>query len=263
MEQHGGAPPRPAKPGRVERLERGARPGRPARPATHNLVTLATPRPASERHLNTYVDAPPRPPPPPHPHQHQHPHHQHLHLQLQQQQQQPPPDKHRLLPPQPPQQRLPQQPPVTVQPGAKRPPCSSARLDSILCERCGCCRCAQCAHPRPLPSKWLCSSCLCSAETAIDYTSCMCCAKALFYHCCNGDGGESATCADEPCSCAGGRRGARWSCLVALSFVLPCLLCYWPLKGAAYLCAGAYARVAHPGCRCAPHNLAPAPAQPY
>ncbi|KAG5327567.1 SPY protein, partial [Pseudoatta argentina] len=135
---------------------------------------------------------------------------------------------------------------------------------SIICDFCGRCRCESCREPPPLPSKWLCdNTCLCSAETVLDYASCLCCVKGLFYHCVDsGSGGgvdssmngEAATsCADEPCSCTGNRVASRWACLGALSLVMPCLLCYWPLRGCVTLCEACYARHAAQGCRCNPN----------
>ncbi|XP_012265097.2 protein sprouty homolog 2 [Athalia rosae] len=130
---------------------------------------------------------------------------------------------------------------------------------SIMCEYCGRCRCESCREPPPLPSRWLCdNACFCSAETALDYASCLCCVKGLFYHCADGgsgvdtEGEGAGSCADEPCSCTGSRRLARWTCLGALALALPCLLCYWPLKGCVALCEACYARHASHGCRCDP-----------
>ncbi|KDR14625.1 Protein sprouty [Zootermopsis nevadensis] len=107
---------------------------------------------------------------------------------------------------------------------------------SIVCPECERCRCNSCRNPRPLPSRWLCNNaCFCSAETSLDYASCLCCVKGFFYHCSkdyeldHDDG--SASCADDPCSCGPRRCLARWGCLAAVSLVLPCLWCYWPLKG--------------------------------
>lgn len=146
---------------------------------------------------------------------------------------------------------------------------------SIMCERCGRCRCESCREPPPLPSRWLCdNACFCSAETALDYASCLCCVKGLFYHCTDGqqqqpgpgsgsgpgsslDSEPGASCADEPCSCAGPRRLARWTCLSALALVLPCLLCYWPLRACVALCEACYAKHATQGCRCEPQQLTP------
>lgn len=135
---------------------------------------------------------------------------------------------------------------------------------SIICDFCGRCRCESCREPPPLPSKWLCdNTCLCSAETVLDYASCLCCVKGLFYHCVDGgsgggvassmDGEAATSCADEPCSCTGNRTASRWACLGALALVMPCLLCYWPLRGCVTLCEACYARHAAQGCRCNPN----------
>ncbi|XP_055378552.1 protein sprouty [Condylostylus longicornis] len=130
-------------------------------------------------------------------------------------------------------------------------------LNSITCPQCKKCRCEQCQSPRQLPSKWVCNkTCLCSAETVIDYASCLCCVKALFYHCskdhemeCD-DGTDSISCADDPCSCLPHKRATRWGWLGAISLVLPCLWCYWPMRGCIAICAKCYARHSRHGCRC-------------
>lgn len=131
---------------------------------------------------------------------------------------------------------------------------------SIMCDYCGKCRCESCREPPPLPSRWLCNnSCFCSAETALDYASCLCCVKGLFYHCGDANGNSDSeaggSCADEPCSCVGSRKAARWTCLAALTMVLPCLLCYWPLKGCVKICEACYARHAAQGCKCDPTTV--------
>ncbi|XP_076385495.1 sprouty signaling antagonist, partial [Megachile rotundata] len=133
---------------------------------------------------------------------------------------------------------------------------------SIMCNFCGRCRCESCREPPPLPSKWLCDNkCFCSADTILDYASCLCCVKGLFYHCTDGssangiDGEAAGSCADEPCSCTGNKRASRWACLGALTLVMPCLLCYWPFKGCVALCELCYARHAAQGCRCNPNTL--------
>lgn len=126
---------------------------------------------------------------------------------------------------------------------------------NITCPQCKRCRCEQCQRPRQLPSRWVCdNTCLCSAETIIDYTSCLCCVKALFYHCskdheieCEGD---SISCADDPCSCLPHKRTQRWAWLSALSLALPCLWFYWPMRGCVAICAKCYARHSRHGCRC-------------
>lgn len=127
---------------------------------------------------------------------------------------------------------------------------------SITCPQCEKCRCEGCQKPRQLPSRWLCGkSCLCSAESVLDYATCLCCVKALFYHCSkdheiDNENGNSISCADDPCSCLPHRRTTRWGCLGALSICLPCLACYWPMRGAISLCAACYASHSRKGCRC-------------
>ncbi|XP_047546008.1 protein sprouty [Vanessa tameamea] len=208
MDEYGGpaAPPRPPKPAaRVHRAGAAGGGGAGAGGARQPAVSLLRPRPEAERERNAYVEAP------------------------------------RRAPPAPPHRHAASQPlkPVTAQPAAdkRRTPLAT---DSIVCETCGRCRCEQCARPRPLPSRWLCGSCLCSAEACVDYASCMCCAKALFYHC--GSGEEEAS---EPCAC-----GPRLACVAALAVPLPCLWLYWPLRGCAAAGATAYARCRRAGCRC-------------
>lgn len=207
MDDYGGpaAPPRPPKPAARVHRPTGAR---------QPTVSLLRPRPETERERNAYVEAPRR-----------------AHAV--------PPSGHAAAQP---------LKPVTTQPAAaadKRRAGALPANDSIVCETCGRCRCEQCARPRPLPSRWLCGSCLCSAEACVDYASCMCCVKALFYHC--GSGEEEAA---EPCLCGGARPGARLACVAALALPLPCLFLYWPLRGLAAAGAALYARCRRSGCRC-------------
>lgn len=55
---------------------------------------------------------------------------------------------------------------------------SSPGTESIICVRCGRCRCAACGTPKALPAVWLCDNCcLCSAESVLDTVSCMCCVR--------------------------------------------------------------------------------------
>lgn len=129
-------------------------------------------------------------------------------------------------------------------------------LNPITCPRCDRCRCEQCQSPRPLPQTWVCNkTCLCSAESIIDYASCLCCAKALFYHCARDndmdcDDSSGTPCVDNPCSCGPYKRTQRWGWLSALSLVLPCLWCYWPMRGCVALCEKCYGKFARRGCRC-------------
>lgn len=132
---------------------------------------------------------------------------------------------------------------------------ASDRLNSITCPQCNRCRCEECQRPRQLPYKWICNdNFLCSAETIIDYASCLCCVKGLYYHCAKDHeldcDSETIRCAEDPCSCAPYKRASRWGCLTALSLLLPCLLCYWPMRGCVSLCAKCYAKHSRHGCRC-------------
>ncbi|NXO01849.1 SPY4 protein, partial [Rhinopomastus cyanomelas] len=119
----------------------------------------------------------------------------------------------------------------------------------LLCEACGKCKCKECGLPRALPSCWVCNQgCLCSAQSLVNYSTCMCLVKGVFYHCADED--DEGTCADHPCSCSQANRCARWSFMGALSLVLPCLLCYLPATGCVKLCQRCYDRASRPGCRC-------------
>lgn len=127
--------------------------------------------------------------------------------------------------------------------------------NSIICPTCKRCRCNECQSPRQLPSKWICgNTCLCSSETIIDYASCLCCVKALYYHCSRDheieQDDETIVCADNPCSCAPYNLFSRWACLGILSLFLPCLFCYWPMRGCVNLCAKCYAKYSRHGCQC-------------
>ncbi|XP_067646030.1 protein sprouty [Eurosta solidaginis] len=143
----------------------------------------------------------------------------------------------------------------------------TSSLNQIICPRCGHCRCEQCQSPPHLPQTWLCNkTCLCSAESVIDYVSCLCCAKALFYHCARDndmdcDDGSSTPCVDNPCSCGPYKRTQRWGWLGALSLVLPCLWLYWPMRGCVSFCEKCYGRFVGRGCRCqqtdSPTNIIP------
>ncbi|NXD29498.1 SPY3 protein, partial [Spelaeornis formosus] len=122
----------------------------------------------------------------------------------------------------------------------------------VLCEACGRCRCPRCTAARSLPSCWLCNQrCLCSAESLLDYGTCLCCVKGLFYHCSTDD---EDTCADEPCSCGPGSCCARWAAMSVLSLLLPCLCCYFPTLGCLKLCQRGYDGLKRPGCRCQSHT---------
>lgn len=123
---------------------------------------------------------------------------------------------------------------------------------SLRCEDCGKCKCKDCTYPRTLPSCWLCDKrCWCSADNAVEYGTCICCVKGLFYHCSSDD---EDNCADNPCSCTQSRCCIRWSAMGAVSLFLPCLWCYLPAKGCLKLCQVCYDRIKRPGCRCKHSN---------
>ncbi|XP_072114851.1 protein sprouty homolog 2 [Mobula birostris] len=121
------------------------------------------------------------------------------------------------------------------------------------CEDCGKCKCEECTCPRTLPSCWFCDKrCLCSAQNTVEYGTCVCFVKCVFYHCSNYD--EEDNCADNPCSCSQSHCCVRWSAMGLMSLLMPCLWCYLPAKGCLKLCQGCYDRVNRPGCRCRNSN---------
>lgn len=116
------------------------------------------------------------------------------------------------------------------------------------CGECGRCRCPECVRPRLLPSCWLCGRrCVCSAQSAVEYGTCVCCVKGLFYHCSSDD---EDTCADKPFSCSQPHCCARWTTVSLLALLFPCLLCYLPARTCVHACQACYDRAARPGCRC-------------
>ncbi|XP_028668600.1 protein sprouty homolog 4 [Erpetoichthys calabaricus] len=120
----------------------------------------------------------------------------------------------------------------------------------LCCEECGKCKCTECTLPRTLPSCWVCNQeYVCSAQSLVDYATCMCLVKGIFYHCTKDDDDEGS-CADRPCSCSHSNCCARWSFMGALSLVLPCLMCYVPAVGCMKLSQKCYDSANRPGCRC-------------
>ncbi|KAL1021902.1 hypothetical protein UPYG_G00019510 [Umbra pygmaea] len=121
------------------------------------------------------------------------------------------------------------------------------------CEDCGRCKCQECMCPRTLPSCWMCGRrCVCSPQNIVDYGTCVCCVKGIFYHCSSDD---EDTCADKPFSCSQSHCCVRWSAIGLLSVFLPCLLCYLPAKGCLGVCQSCYDHVKRPGCRCRNTNV--------
>ncbi|XP_034534082.1 protein sprouty homolog 2 [Notolabrus celidotus] len=135
---------------------------------------------------------------------------------------------------------------VTAVPGSR-----SSKLQGVhsnKCEDCGRCCCAECRRPRVLPSCWMCGRrCMCSMQSVVEYGTCVCCVKGLFYHCSSDD---EDTCADKPFSCSQQHCCVRWTTVSLLSLLFPCLLCYLPAKGCLAACQSCYDRALRPGCRC-------------
>ncbi|XP_054482393.1 protein sprouty homolog 3 [Anoplopoma fimbria] len=126
-------------------------------------------------------------------------------------------------------------------------------LHLYICERCGRCKCQECCAPRRLPSCWACGQrCLCSAESAVEYGTCLCCVKGLFYHCSAQD--DEDNCADRPCSCGPAHACARWGTMGLLALCLPCLCCYPLARLCLAMCQCAHDRNTRPGCRCSNTN---------
>ncbi|KAM9328543.1 LOW QUALITY PROTEIN: protein sprouty homolog 2 [Pholidichthys leucotaenia] len=121
-------------------------------------------------------------------------------------------------------------------------------IHTYKCEDCGRCRCSQCRRPRILPSCWMCGRrCMCSAQSTVEYGTCACCIKGLFYHCSSDD---EDTCTDKPFSCTQSHCCIRWVTVSLFSLFFPCLLCYLPAKGCVAICQCCYDRATRPGCRC-------------
>jgi len=139
----------------------------------------------------------------------------------------------------------------------------SPGTESIICVRCGRCRCAACGTPKALPAVWLCDNCcLCSAESVLDTVSCMCCVKAAFYHCgerLDQDSDKEDSWVDSPCSCSQNKWWLRWGCLALMSLPLPCLLCYPLLRGLTKGAEQCYQSATSQGCRCPENTDSPTP----
>ena len=125
---------------------------------------------------------------------------------------------------------------------------------SYPCPRCGKCMCPRCKGEKRDSSRQplLCRGrCLCNADSVIDAVTCFCCVRACFYHCSNPETDE--VCTVKPCSCQKSNRCSRWISIVALTPILPCLLCYPLARGCVRMChaCNEYLR---PGCRCKESN---------
>jgi len=138
---------------------------------------------------------------------------------------------------------------------------SAANECSIICERCGGCRCERCGTAsRQLPGVWCGPRCgYCTPSRVVDVISCVCCVRAVVYHCSADDDLRKPDHQDEvdgcPCTCAGSPSHCRrrWACLTALGALgcLPCLLLYWPLRALLAVGRAAYSAAGRRrGCHC-------------
>lgn len=148
-------------------------------------------------------------------------------------------------------------PPLTnVSPPLKKDPVIKED-DSIICKKCHKCRCGACTDPQELPSKWLCgNTCHVSGQCCIETASCYCCVQAVFYHCGGKDEQDADyDCLADPCACCSQPNCVkRWTCMALMALCLPCLCCYWPMKGCLKCCTMCYNKCRKKGCRCAKNS---------
>lgn len=123
--------------------------------------------------------------------------------------------------------------------------------DSIICRRCGKCKCHQCTQHRELPHRWICGNKVrCGAMDMVEYCTCVCGVKALVYHCMY-DGESDSGGDDDPCGCCEQAHCCkRWTLMGLLSVCFPCLCCYWPLRCGVAACTACYNRCTRRGCHC-------------
>ena len=125
-------------------------------------------------------------------------------------------------------------------------------VEKITCEQCGYCKCGSCATERKLPSVPCCDKKYeCGAKQCVNWASCMCILDSIFYHGCY----EPHESSEESCSCEKPNCCIRWTCILGVLPCLPCLFCYWPLRGCVCLCTKCY-NVAkrRERCRCTQQN---------
>jgi hypothetical protein len=143
--------------------------------------------------------------------------------------------------------------PVSISPPLKKDlPVEVDKGDSIICSQCGKCRCGACTSPRQLPSKWLCGDKVnVSPETCVDYVTCVCLVKGVFYHCSKDDQDAEFECVTDPCACCNRPNCCtRWTCILAMSLCLPCMCLYPPAKCGLMACTGLYNKCRKKGCTC-------------
>lgn len=126
--------------------------------------------------------------------------------------------------------------------------------NSIICQRCGKCRCGACTEPRELPSRWLDfrgDKVKIDPESVVNLCTCFCCVKGLFYHCINNDPDAEYESYSDPCACWSQPNCCkRWTCIALMSICLPCLCFYWPTKAGLKACTSCYNKCRRKGCQC-------------
>jgi len=92
-------------------------------------------------------------------------------------------------------------------------------------------RCVYCDEPFEPASnrRGACADAPDAAAACVERASCLCCARAVVYHCLDAVDDDDR----DPCACDGrldaGRRCRRWTSVGLLAVVVPCLCLYWPL----------------------------------
>ena len=148
--------------------------------------------------------------------------------------------------------------PVSISPPLKKdfsPPEVVKGEESIYCSQCGKCKCGACTTPRELPSRWLCGDKInVSPEKLVEYCTCLCCVKGLFYHCSKDEQDAEYECVSDPCACYRPHCCKRWTCILAMSVCLPCLCLYLPAKCGLMACTACYNKCCMKGCSCRTTN---------
>ena len=143
--------------------------------------------------------------------------------------------------------------PIKTQPSYLK---KSPTVDPIMCSRCNHCKCDKCVQPRALPERWLCNkNVLCSADNVVEWASCLCAPKFLYFHCtrCSKDSDPDNEVREtlDMCACFSQDHCCkRWSCLLASSLFLPCLCLHPILSCGVAACTACYNCTRRRGCHC-------------
>lgn len=150
--------------------------------------------------------------------------------------------------------------PVSISPPLKKDltnlPLKVDDNNSIICSRCGKCKCGACTNPRDLPARWLCGDKVkLSPESVVDCCTCMFLIKGLFYHCSKDDQDSDYEVVKDPCAgCDRPHCCKRWTCILTMSTCLPCLCLYWPARAGLKMCKVCYNKCRKKGCTCSEKN---------